>query len=149
VCSSDLVLREGEAVLARNVIGDSTLTSRDSKGEIHALSVMCAPVRRGARIIGLIHLYSTRPERIPDPDDLEFTLAVADTVGVALQNLKRRQELAENLLQVRDENVQLRQRLALTHQPRNETMPPKNRPAFISSEQHTSQPKFWTFPKPN
>jgi transcriptional regulator with GAF, ATPase, and Fis domain len=105
------VLREGEAVLARNVIGDSTLTSRDSKGEIHALSVMCAPVRRGARIIGLIHLYSTRPERIPDPDDLEFTLAVADTVGVALQNLKRRQELAENLLQVRDENVQLRQRL--------------------------------------
>lgn len=105
------VLREGEAVLARNVIGDSTLTSRDSKGEIHALSVMCAPVRRGPRIIGLIHLYSTLPQRIPDPDDLEFTLAVADTVGVALQNLKRRQELAENLLQVRDENVQLRQKL--------------------------------------
>jgi transcriptional regulator with GAF, ATPase, and Fis domain len=107
------VLREGEAVLARNVIGDSTVTSRDSKGEIHALSVMCAPIRRGARVIGLIHLYSTRPERIPDPDDLEYALAVADTVGVALQNLKRRQELAENLVQVRDENVQLRQRLGV------------------------------------
>ena len=36
------VLREGEAVLARNVMDDSTLGSRDSKGEIHATSVLCA-----------------------------------------------------------------------------------------------------------
>ena len=43
------VLREGEAVLARNVMGDSTLGSRDSKGEIHATSVLCAPVRRGTQ----------------------------------------------------------------------------------------------------
>ena len=60
---------------------------------------------------GLIHLYSTNPDRIPDPDDLEFTLAVADTVAVALENLVRRQELAENLSQIRDENLQLRERL--------------------------------------
>ena len=39
------VIREGEAVLARNVMGDSALGSRDSKGEIHATSVICAPVR--------------------------------------------------------------------------------------------------------
>ena len=50
---------------------------------------------------------------MPDPDDLEFTLAVADTVAVALENLKRRQELAENLTQVRTENVQLRERLGV------------------------------------
>ena len=105
------VLREGEAVLARNIMGDSTVTSRDSKGEIHATSVICAPIRRGRTIFGLIHLYSTNPARSPDPDDLEFTLAVADTVAVALQNLHRRQELAENLVQIRDENVQLRERL--------------------------------------
>jgi Nif-specific regulatory protein len=105
------VLREGEAVLARNVLGDSALGGRDSKGEIHATSVLCAPIRRGTKVSGLIHLYSTDPERIPDPDDLEFTLAVADTVAVALENLSRRQELAENLSQIRDENLQLRERL--------------------------------------
>jgi transcriptional regulator with GAF, ATPase, and Fis domain len=105
------VLREGEAVLARNIMGDSSVSSRDSKGEIHATSVICAPIRRGRTIFGLIHLYSTNPTRVPDPDDLEFTLAVADTVAVALQNLHRRQELAENLNQIRDENVQLRERL--------------------------------------
>lgn len=107
------VLREGEAVLARNVMGDSALSSRDSKGEIHATSVISAPIRRAKKTLGLIHLYSTDPNRVLDPEDLEFTLAVADTMAVALQNLSRRQELAENLDQVRGENQQLRERLGV------------------------------------
>ena len=53
------------------------------------------------------------PSALPDPDDLEFTLAVADTVAVALENLSRQQELAENLNQIRDENVQLREQLGV------------------------------------
>lgn len=105
------VLREGEAVLARNVMNDSTLSRRDSKGEIHATSVICAPIRHGAKLLGLLHLYSTDSSRVLDPDDLEFTLAVAENVAVALENISRRQELAENLIQVRDENLQLRERL--------------------------------------
>ena len=105
------VMCEGEAVLARNVMGDSTLGSRDSQGVIHATSVMCAPVRQGQKVLGLIHLYSTDAAEVPDPDDLEYTLAVADTVAVALTNLNRRAELAENLTQVRSENVELRERL--------------------------------------
>ncbi|NQU20469.1 MAG: sigma 54-interacting transcriptional regulator [Candidatus Nealsonbacteria bacterium] len=107
------VLREGEAVLARNVMGDSSLGSRDSKGEIYTTSVICAPVRRGRRVFGLIHLYSTDAEQVPDPEDLEFTLAVADTLAVALINLNRRQELAERVTQVSTENVQLRERLGV------------------------------------
>jgi Nif-specific regulatory protein len=59
----------------------------------------------------VIHLYCTDAAKSTDPDDLEFTLAVADTVAVALENLSRQQELAENLNQIRDENVQLRERL--------------------------------------
>src|SRR4029077_18378578 len=39
------VIREGEAVLARNVMGDSSLSIRDSKGEFHATSILCAPIR--------------------------------------------------------------------------------------------------------
>jgi Nif-specific regulatory protein len=110
---SSTVLREGEAVLARNVMGDSTLGSRDSKGVVDATSVICAPIRRGKRVLGMLHLYSTSDERVPDPDDLEFTLAVANTVAVALDNLSRREELAENLNQIRDENLQLRERLGV------------------------------------
>jgi Nif-specific regulatory protein len=108
---ANTVLREGEAVLARNVMGDSSLGSRDSKGVIHTTSVICAPIRHGTQVLGLIHLYSTDPDQIPDPDDLEYTLAVADTVAVALNNLNRQEELVENLTQIRIENVRLREQL--------------------------------------
>jgi Nif-specific regulatory protein len=107
------VLREGEAVLARNIEDDSTLAGRDAKGEILATSVICAPIRQEKEVVGLIHLYSTSTELVPDPDDLEFTLAVADNVALALKNLSRQQELAENLNKSRDEIVQLRERLGV------------------------------------
>lgn len=107
------VMREGEAVLARNVVDDSTLGSRDSQGEILATSVICAPVRCGGEVFGLIHLYSTDRSIVPDPNDLEFTLAVADTVAVAVENILRRQELADKLTRVRTENVELRERLGV------------------------------------
>ncbi len=105
------VLREGEAVLARNVEDDSTLGSRDSQGEIHATSVICAPIRQDGRVIGIIHTYSTDEAKRPDPDDLEFTLAVADNVALALKNLSRTQELSEHLSQRQDEIQQLREQL--------------------------------------
>jgi Nif-specific regulatory protein len=110
---STTVMREGQAVLARNVMDDSQLGSRDSKGDILATSVICAPIRRDGKVLGVIHLYSTDSGKPTDPDDLEFTLAVADTVAVALENLSRQQELAENLNQIRDENVELRERLGV------------------------------------
>ncbi|MBI81990.1 MAG: sigma-54-dependent Fis family transcriptional regulator [Planctomycetaceae bacterium] len=105
------VLREGEAVLARNVEDDSMLSVKDSKGELHATSTLCAPVRQGRIVVGLIHLYATSSAKVPDPDDLEFTLAVAENVALALKNLNRQQELAENLSVRQDEIVQLRERL--------------------------------------
>jgi len=108
------VLGSGEAVLARNVLGDSTLGIRDSKGEFTVTSVICAPVRHGKKTYGIMHLYSTQADRMPDAIDLESTLAVADIVAVALDNLEGRQELAENLDLVRDENLQLRERLGVT-----------------------------------
>src|SRR5207245_450456 len=104
-------LRDGEAVLARNIEGDSQLATKDSKGEWHSTGAICAPIRQDRKVVGLIHLYSTNPERVPDPDDLEFTLAVADNVALAIRNLAKQQELAENLNQTRTEILELRKQL--------------------------------------
>lgn len=104
-------LRDGEAVLARNIEGDSQLATRDSKGQFHATGAILAPIRQDRKVIGLIHLYSTSDERVPDPDDLEFTLAVADNVALAIRTLARQQELAENLSQTRSEILELRKQL--------------------------------------
>jgi transcriptional regulator with GAF, ATPase, and Fis domain/pSer/pThr/pTyr-binding forkhead associated (FHA) protein len=110
---ANMVLRDGEAVLARNVEDDRNLGVQDSKGEIQSTGVLCAPIRQDGRVVGLIHLYSTASEKTPDPDDLEFTLAVADNLALALRNLARQQELAERLSQSRSEVVQLRSRLGV------------------------------------
>ena len=108
---AETVLREREAVLARNVQDDSTLGTRDSKGQIESTSVIGAPIRQDGKVVGLIHVYSTRANRTLDPDDLEFTLAVADNVALAMKNLGRQLELAENLSQTQSEVAQLRKRL--------------------------------------
>src|SRR5690348_1066926 len=63
---STTVMREGQAVLARNVMDDSQLGSRDSKGDILATSVICAPIRRDGKVLGVIHLYSTDAAKSTD-----------------------------------------------------------------------------------
>lgn len=109
----ETVIGEGEAVLARDIEGDSKLGIRDSAGEILSTSVICAPVRVGKRTIGLIHLYTTRATSILDPVDLEFTLAVAKNVALALQNLRRQQNLVEDLSKSQHELDELRARLGV------------------------------------
>ncbi len=110
------VIREGEAVLARNVADDSMLAGRDSKGVIHANSVICAPIRHDGRVLGVLHLYTTAAERHLEADDLEFALAVADNMALALNNLRQRQELTENLSESRREIRHLRRRLGAESQ---------------------------------
>jgi len=110
---SETVLKEGEAVLARDILDDSTLSLRDSKGEIHATSVICAPIRLNNRTVGLVHLYSTALDRMLEPDDLEFTLAVAETIGLALRTRLREQKLVEDLSKTRSEIDQLRHQLGV------------------------------------
>lgn len=110
---STTVLKSREAILARDVADDSLLVNRDSLGEIHAKSVICAPIRLGTRIYGLIHLYSTNPECKLEPDDLEYTLAVADQCAGALDNLLRQEKLADGLARVRNENLKLREQLGI------------------------------------
>jgi two-component system, NtrC family, response regulator HydG len=110
---SNTVMKSREAILARDVADDSLLMNRDSLGEIHAKSVICAPIRLGKEIYGLIHLYSTEPGRGLEPNDLEFTLAVADQCAGGLENLLRQESLAHGLAKVRDENLRLREELGV------------------------------------
>jgi pSer/pThr/pTyr-binding forkhead associated (FHA) protein len=108
---AETVLREGEAVLARNVGDDSTLGGRDSQGDIQATSVICAPIRQDGEIVGLIHLYATDVAATPDVDDLEFTLAVAENVALALRNLVRQQSWPRICRRRKARSCSLRERL--------------------------------------
>ena len=102
---SRAVLAAGEAVLAEDVADDARLAGRDSLGRLRAESLICAPLRpaagdeasaRPAKIGGLVHLYSSDPGNPLDSGDLDFTLAVADQLAVALANLRDRDDLAHD-----------------------------------------------------
>ncbi len=108
---SQAVLRDREAVLARDVAADKHLANRDSLEEISARSVICAPIRVDQTIYGVIHLYSTNADEFLTPEDLEFTLAVADQLAVVLEQIRQREQLAVGLERAKHENQSLREQL--------------------------------------
>lgn len=110
---SRYVLSQNEAVLARDVQSSVRFGVGDSVGDLQVKSVICAPLRRGGKIFGLIHLYSTRLETPLGQEDLEFTLAVADQCSVILEGLQKRELLSDGLERVSHENKQLREQLEL------------------------------------
>ena len=110
---AETVIRNGEAVLARDIADDSKLSIRDTEGEILATSVICAPVCIDDKVVGLMHIYSTQTKQLLDPDDLEFTLAVAENMALAVRARHREQKLAEDLSLTRREIRQLREQLGV------------------------------------
>lgn len=107
---SRLAIDERDAILARDVAGDVRLKS-ESMSELCAQSVICAPLRVQNMLLGLIHLYSTDLDHPLEPEDLDFTLALADQFALALENLHQREELAVGLARAETENRTLREQL--------------------------------------
>jgi Nif-specific regulatory protein len=64
----------------------------------------------------VIHLYATNPENALNRDDLDFTIAVASQLAVALNRLRERDQLATGLQRVRLANDQLQQELRGEHE---------------------------------
>ena len=107
------VVREGQGIMAQDIGEDSSLAQKDSRGELDAKSMICAPLRFEHSILGLIHLFSTDAMEKPVPADLDYALAVADALAVVFDNLNHRNQLARNLKKVESENMQLRRQLGV------------------------------------
>ncbi len=89
---------DGQAILARNVAGDRTLATENSRGEIDAVSMILAPVKdREEKVLGMLHLLTTDKETVFSPRDLEFVLAVAEILAESLRNLRVRGKLDRSL----------------------------------------------------
>jgi len=108
---SQIVLSSQEAILARDLAGHSRLRQSDSLGQIQAASLICAPIQSERRVLGLIHLYSRNPDNPLDRSDLEFVLAAASQLAVALTGLQERASLEQGLARARKVNLQLRSQL--------------------------------------
>ncbi len=91
------VLKDGQALLARNIQEDSQIIDPAASASRMTTSVICAPIRIEDSIVGFIHLYSSDDEKMLGPDDLEIAITVADTLSMAWQNLRTKQKLTLRL----------------------------------------------------
>jgi Nif-specific regulatory protein len=91
------VLTSREAILAEDVARDRYLRNRESLSDLHATSLICAPVMFSEKPLGLIHLYCTDPHKALDTEDLEFAVAIAKQLGIVIHQMRRQDSLsAEN-----------------------------------------------------
>ena len=110
---SRAALTGGDGTLALNVTGEASAGTFQTLEKMKAQSVICAPIRDGKAIYGLIHLYSLTPEHALYADALEFTLAVAEHMARILAKLTEQEQLAKGLARAKGEAKQLRQMLAV------------------------------------
>ncbi|NND99478.1 MAG: sigma 54-interacting transcriptional regulator [Pirellulaceae bacterium] len=104
---------DGQAVLARNVIGDRELATENSRGEIDVESVILAPVRdRDDRVRGLLHLTTTAGQAPLGPDELEFVVAAAEILAESLAGLAERKHLDRSLKRSRQQIKLLQEQLS-------------------------------------
>jgi transcriptional regulator with GAF, ATPase, and Fis domain len=100
---SNEVLASREAILAEDVGRDRYLRKRESLAEFNATSLICAPVTFGEKVLGLIHLYCSDPMRALNPEDLEFTVALAKQLGAVTHQMQRQASLSAENKSLRDQ----------------------------------------------
>ncbi|MBX3442770.1 MAG: sigma 54-interacting transcriptional regulator [Planctomyces sp.] len=108
---SNIVLHEHEALLAHDLTEHASLMMRESITELAVQSAICAPIRDGAVIQGMIHLYTRSSQQAFDANGLEFTLAVADQMASVLQAVREREQLAVGLSRIEGQFQDLRDQL--------------------------------------
>jgi Nif-specific regulatory protein len=97
------VMSSKQAVLAENVAMDRHLKNRDSIAELKVASLICAPVLHEDQVLGVLHLYRTSLHAPLNPDDLEFTLAVARQLGTAWHRLRKQATLSAEVRSLKDQ----------------------------------------------
>ncbi len=107
------VLESRNAVIARHVRGDSILGRRNSEGQVETTSVICAPIFTDLKRWGILHVYSTDVSKVPDVQDLDFTIGVAEILSILFENTSKQNQLAERLNRAQNENADLRKQLGV------------------------------------
>lgn len=110
---SRLALTEGEAILALDLSGVAAASEFQTLSDMHAQSVICAPIRDKDSIRGLLHLYSLDSNQALDAEKLEYALAVAEQFAATLPNVSEKDQLTGELERACDENRSLRRLLEI------------------------------------
>ncbi len=110
------VVRERQALLARNVRHDEQLSFARESAQRDVVSILCAPLRDREKVIGLLHIYSSGEERSLTDRDLEFAIGVADNLAIALARQQASEHLTRSLAKTRKQIDELEAQLEITRE---------------------------------
>ncbi len=110
------VVREHQALLARNVRNDEQLSFARESAQRDAVSILCAPLRDREKVIGLLHIYSSGEERSLTDRDLEIAIGVADNLAIALVRQQVNDQLTCSLAKTRKQIDELQAQLEITRE---------------------------------
>jgi Nif-specific regulatory protein len=110
------VVRERQALLARNVRNDEQLSFARESAQRDAVSILCAPLRDREKVIGLLHIYSSGEERSLTDRDLEIAIGVADNLAIALVRQQASEQLNRSLAKTRKQIDELQAQLEITRE---------------------------------
>lgn len=110
---SRVALGESEAILGMDISEPAGETEFQTLNDMQAQSVICAPIRSGETILGLLHLYSLDSTKTLDVESLEYTLAVADQFAMTLSALSQKDVLTGELARATDQNRSLKRLLEI------------------------------------
>jgi transcriptional regulator with GAF, ATPase, and Fis domain len=110
---SRIALTKREAILALDLGESASASQFETLNAMQAQSVICAPIRDGDTIHGLLHFYSLNASNSLDAEKLEYALAVADQFAITLPNLSEKEQLTGELERACHENRSLRRLLEI------------------------------------
>jgi transcriptional regulator with GAF, ATPase, and Fis domain len=106
------IAADGEGLLARNISGDKELLSQSTSAALQATSLIVAPIRHEGRVLGMLHVYSSRGEHELTQLHLQIAIAIGDTIAIALKKIASQQILEDSLQSVKRKAQQLQEQLS-------------------------------------
>lgn len=94
----DLVLRSDQALLVRDALEDARVSASESVIVSRIRSVLAVPLRGRDRVLGVMQIVSTDPERKFEEDDLRLLTALSAKLSAALETARLYRELNELFL---------------------------------------------------
>ncbi len=110
------VVQERQALLARNIRNDTQLSLARESGQREAESILCAPLRDGEKIIGMLHIYSSGDERSLTDRDLELAVGVADNLSIAVLRQRASEQVSRSLVKTRRQIDELQSQLEIARE---------------------------------
>lgn len=106
------IIRDKQAVLARNVRDDADLSLARESGQRETSSIICSPLRTGDKVIGLLHVYTSLEERMLTELDLERAVGVGDSLALAVARHQQQEDVSNSLAQTKRQIDELKRELA-------------------------------------